>query len=196
MSSTAGLPFHRVAGPRLGGGQGAEPPTPRTQCPNCRIRIRTADPPLHCPRCLVRGMGRFELVALSEERSRSSRAPARFAYGRSRPSATLRLEQTVVWAESRQIGVSGELDLACVDPLRSLLAETVGSGLACVVLDLSGCEFLDAGALGVISRLQLRLAAEGQELVVQGASGQVARLIELARGFSPLVCVTEPPAGR
>jgi hypothetical protein len=28
---------------------------PRTQCPNCRIR--TADPPLHCPRYIVRGVG-------------------------------------------------------------------------------------------------------------------------------------------
>jgi hypothetical protein len=58
---------------------------PRTQCPNCRIRIRTAEPPLHCPRCLARGMGRFELIAL----------PGAF----SRSPATVEIQQTVISAE-------------------------------------------------------------------------------------------------
>jgi anti-anti-sigma factor len=105
--------------------------------------------------------------------------------------AALQIEQTVIWTESLQIRVSGELDLACVDALRQLLADTVGSGLSCIVLDLSTCEFLDAGALGVISGLQLQLAANGQELLVHGATGQVERLIELARAISHQVCVNE-----
>lgn len=97
----------------------------------------------------------------------------------------------MIWAESRQISVRGELDLASVDALRQPLAEAVGSGLSCIVLDLSNCVFLDAGALGVISGLQLQLAANGQELVVDGATGQVERLIELAGAISRQVFASE-----
>lgn len=85
----------------------------------------------------------------------------------------LQIEQTVIWAEARQISVSGELDLSGAGALQRLLADTIGSGVPCVVLDLSGCQFLDAGALAVITKMQSELAANGQELVVQGATGQV-----------------------
>jgi anti-anti-sigma factor len=158
---------------------------PRTTCPHCRMRIRTADPPLHCPRCLARGMGHFELVALTDPRMRGGqdRVGSHPGSVRARTRPALRLEQTVIWAESRQISVRGELDHAGVDALRRLLADTVGSGLPCVVLDLSTCEFRDPGAFGVIVGLERRLAANGQELVVDGATGQVERLIELARAF-------------
>jgi anti-anti-sigma factor len=130
----------------------------------------------------VRGLGRFELFAISAEgkvgRSVPRRHPAR------RPAA-VQIKQTVIWAESRQITVSGELDLAGVAVLRRAFAETVGAGLPCVVLELSGCEYLDAAALGVIVGLERRLAANGQELMVDGATGQVARMIGLALAFSP-----------
>jgi anti-anti-sigma factor len=79
----------------------------------------------------------------------------------------------VIWAEARQISVSGELDLAGADALQHLLADTVGSGLPCIVLDLSTCQFLDATAFAVITRMQFQLAANGQELVVLGATGQL-----------------------
>jgi anti-anti-sigma factor len=98
----------------------------------------------------------------------------------------------VIWAESRQISVKGEVDKAGAAALKRLLADTVGSGLPCIVLDLSACEFLDAGAVGVIVGLELQLAANGQELVIDGASGRVERLIELARAISPQVRLDEP----
>jgi anti-anti-sigma factor len=132
----------------------------------------------------VRGIGRFELVAFPDEGSLKGREePARLVPGdsASRSPAPLQIEQTVIWAESRQISVSGELDLAGVDALRRVLADTVGSGLPCVVLELSGCEFLDAAALAVIVGLKVQLAATGQELMVDGASGQVERMIGLTR---------------
>jgi hypothetical protein len=53
-----------------------------------------------------------------------------------------------------------------------------------VVLDLSGCEFLDAAVLGVIVGAHRQLGANGQELVVQGAVGQVERLMELSTAIS------------
>jgi anti-anti-sigma factor len=96
-----------------------------------------------------------------------------------------RLEQTVIWAESIQITVDGDLDRAGIGALRRLLADAVGSGPPCVVLDLSTCGYLEAGGLGVIVELERRLAANGQELVVDGAAGQVERLIASAGAISP-----------
>ncbi len=103
------------------------------------------------------------------------------------PSAALEIEQTVVWAEARQISIRGELDRAGADVLRSVLADTMGSGLPCIVLDLSRCQLLDVAALDVVLGMELELAANGQELVVDGATGQVERLIASADASSPKV---------
>jgi anti-anti-sigma factor len=132
-------------------------------------------------------MGRFELIVLTGYGKRDRREPARLVpgIGPSRSPATVQIEQTVIWAESRQISITGELDLTGADALQHLLADTVGSGLPCIVLDLSTCRFLDAGVLGVITEMHLQLAANGQELVVHGATGQVERLIQLAKTISP-----------
>ena len=159
---------------------------PLTKCPHCRMRIRTADPPLFCPRCLVRGLGRFELVAFSVDRKLGTRGrPESSPEGRpSRSRVPPRLEQTVIWAESIQITVKGDLDRAGIGALRRLLADAVGSGPPCVVLDLATCGYLDAGALRVIVGLERRLAANGQELVLDGATGQVERLIASAGAIS------------
>ena len=97
-----------------------------------------------------------------------------------------------IWAEARQISVIGELDLIGAEALQHVLAGTVGSGLPFIVLDLSTCGFLDADALGVIKGMHVQLAANGQELVIHGATGQVGRLIELARAISPQGWVNEP----
>lgn len=149
------------------------------------MRIRAADPPLHCPRCLARGMGQIELIALSDDGKLRRQKPVRLDRGSARPPPRppYRIEQTVIWAESRQISVRGEVDQAGAMALKRLLAETIGSGLPCIVLDLSACEFLDAGAVGDIVGLELQLAANGQELVID-ATGRVERLIDLARAIS------------
>lgn len=121
-------------------------------------------------------MGRFELVALSDGgKPDDQEKPARPAAGNrpARAPAALHIEQTVIWAESRLISVRGELDRTGGDALQHLIADTVGSGLPCIVLDLSTCRFLDAGALDDIAKMRSELAANGQELVVQGATGQV-----------------------
>jgi anti-anti-sigma factor len=131
-------------------------------------------------------MGRFELFALSDEGKSKGEGKAARLVAEMRPagpSAALKIEQTVIWAEARQISIRGELDLAGADALRCVLADTVGSGLPCIVLDLSRCEFLDAAALGVVVGTELELAANGQELMVDGATGQVERLIELGRAI-------------
>jgi anti-anti-sigma factor len=111
-------------------------------------------------------MGRFDFVAFPDEAKPEDQVPPR-------ASAALQIEQTVIWAEARQISVSGEMDSAGASALQHLLVDMVGSGLPCILLELSSCQFLDAGALDVITKMQSELAANGQELVVQGATGQV-----------------------
>jgi anti-anti-sigma factor len=132
-------------------------------------------------------MGRFELFALSDDGKREGEGKAARPEAEMRPagpSAALKIEQTVIWAEARQITVRGELDLAGADALRRVLVDTVGAGLPCIVLDLSRCEFRDAAALGVIVGMERELAANGQELMVDGATAQVERLIDLGRAIA------------
>lgn len=114
-------------------------------------------------------MGRFELVALPEEEKSEGQVKPAPEDRPARAPAALQIEQTVIWAEARQISVSGEMDLAGAGALQHLLADTLGSGLPCIVLELSSCQFLDAGALDVIAKMQSEFAANGQELVVDGA---------------------------
>jgi hypothetical protein len=40
--------------------------------------------------------------------------------------------------------------------------------------------------------MQIQLAANGQELVIHGATGQVERLIDLASAIASQLCVNEP----
>jgi len=136
-------------------------------------------------------MGRFELLVIADQGRVEGRRERARSIPENRPtlSAAVQIDEAVIWAEARQVSVTGELDLASAAALQSVLAGTVDSGLCCIVLDLSGCDFLDAGALGVIVRMQLLLAANGQELVIDGASGQVERLIGLAQATSPQVRV-------
>ena len=137
-------------------------------------------------------MGHFELIALSDLGKLRRQESVRSEPESLRWRSPLRIEQTVIWAESRQISVRGKVDRAGATALRRLLVDTVGSGLPCVVLDLSACEFLDAGAVGVIVGLEFQLAAHGQELAIEGATGRIEHLIELARAFSPPVRLDEP----
>jgi anti-anti-sigma factor len=119
-------------------------------------------------------MGRFELFTLSADRRRARSEPQTRPAA---PSAAYEIVQTVIWAEARQITICGDLDRSGADALRSVLVDTVGSGLPCIVLDLSRCRSLDAAALSVVLEIEVELEANGQELMVDGATGQVERLI-------------------
>jgi anti-anti-sigma factor len=147
-------------------------------------------------------MGHFELFARSLATDLQARAPARRVPVRQLAERRVgpQIEQTALWAESRRISIRGELDGAGAGALQRIFVETIGAGFPCVVLDLCRCEFLDAAALGVIARAHDRLAAHGQELIVEGANGQVERLIGLASAISLEVRLNRvgigPPSGR
>jgi anti-sigma B factor antagonist len=74
---------------------------------------------------------------------------------------------------------SGELDLASVPPLSEELGRAEVHGAKPMVLDLSGLDFMDGSAIGAILAAQRAARRSGHDLRLVGATGQVARLIEL-----------------
>lgn len=73
----------------------------------------------------------------------------------------------------------GELDLATVGQLQTLLAGVGSLGATHVVLDLSPVTFMDATALGVIVAAANRLRRAGGRLSLVGAAPSVTRLLHL-----------------
>jgi anti-anti-sigma factor len=89
-----------------------------------------------------------------------------------------RLAEEDFWADSRAISIEGELDLAVVDQLRDLLGRAVLEEMH-VLLDFSGCSFIDAGGLAVLVSAEKRLKKRGLRLLLCGVEGQVLRLLSL-----------------
>ena len=74
--------------------------------------------------------------------------------------------------------VEGELDLAVADEFRDELMRAVALDGQRIVLDLSGCEFLDSTGLEVIVRAANHPTDGDQRMRLVSADGQIRRLIE------------------
>ncbi|MCU1487452.1 MAG: Anti-sigma factor antagonist RsbV [Actinomycetia bacterium] len=84
------------------------------------------------------------------------------------------------------VAVRGELDIRSAPDLRAWLAKALDDGVARIVIDLAGVEFMDSSGLGVLVGAHKRLARVGGRLSVVGVSTAVARLLSvtgLARVF-------------
>ena len=148
---------------------------PRHECPSCRLRINSLQPPLHCPRCRARGRGRFEMLS-----SRPAVDALHVPADAPRADPRIDVQEYVRWAECREIAVRGEFDSSACPTVQRVLEKTVGAGLPCVTLDLRGCELLDACAVALIARTGERLEHRGQEFVVRPpAGGQGARILRM-----------------
>jgi anti-sigma B factor antagonist len=73
------------------------------------------------------------------------------------------------------VQLRGDLDLAGVPQLRSVLAELDGD----IELDCAGLEFIDAAGLGVFVAAHNACAGRGAKLVVVDPSRQLLRLLAL-----------------
>lgn len=109
--------------------------------------------------------------------------------GISLPEA-LEVEERSLPGGSRQLSLSGELDLATAPPLALALNRACACGSS-VVLDLSGCSFLDSSGLALIVGAwhQFEEAPGDLELLIAGATGQVERLLRIT-GVSDHIRVT------
>jgi anti-anti-sigma factor len=105
-----------------------------------------------------------------------------------------RLAEKDIWPGCREIEVEGELDLAVSDRLRSALARATAERHH-VLLDLSGCQFVDASVLAVLVQAHRRLRQHDRQLLLCGVRGQVRRLLALtAMAETGLLVTTAAPS--
>lgn len=82
---------------------------------------------------------------------------------------------------TRRAVLQGEIDLANLHELRSLVASEISSCCGRLELDLSGVEFMDAGGVGMLVELSQLARSRGVELKIVRPSRSVSRLLELCR---------------
>ena len=75
--------------------------------------------------------------------------------------------------------LTGELDLATVEPLEREVDSLLGSGFRWIVLDLRGLTFLDSSGLRYLLTLARNASAEGYRLELIQGGDNVRRLFEL-----------------
>jgi anti-anti-sigma factor len=81
----------------------------------------------------------------------------------------------------RTIAVRGELDLSTAPELEGPLDEVLGRDEGSVLIDLSGCEFIDSTGIALIVRAWQRLdgGGNGRTLVICSQNEQVRRVLEI-----------------
>ena len=82
-------------------------------------------------------------------------------------------------AESVVVELAGELDLYNAEELRSALHDAAAREPARLVIDLSGVEFIDSTALGVLVEARRRLANR-RAFLLAGAGRDVRRTLEVS----------------
>jgi len=81
----------------------------------------------------------------------------------------------------RAIAVRGELDLSTAPELEGPLDEVLSNDDGSVLIDLSGCEFIDSTGIALIVRAWQRLDSgeNGRALVICTENDQVRRVLEI-----------------
>lgn len=77
------------------------------------------------------------------------------------------------------VEVAGDLDLASVSRTREQLHEALARRPQQLVVDLSGCGFVDASALSMLVDVHRRACSIGGVLTLRGCSSRVLRLLSL-----------------
>ena len=79
------------------------------------------------------------------------------------------------------LAIEGELDVADAPTVQADLENAFGAGLRAVLVDLSGCSFIDCGGLGALVRAAHPARGGGDRpIALVGGRGQVQRLLEIA----------------
>ena len=77
------------------------------------------------------------------------------------------------------VSVHGELDQGTAPELRGTLASVLGQSSKSVLIDLSGCEFIDSTGLSLLVEAKRRLGEEQRAFGVCCPDADVRRLLEL-----------------
>ena len=75
--------------------------------------------------------------------------------------------------------VRGEIDMQTAPSSKRVLDDVVAKGALLVTLDLEGVDFLDSSGLRVILGASNKLSAHEGQLLLEGASSAVERVLEL-----------------
>ena len=75
--------------------------------------------------------------------------------------------------------VHGEIDMQTAAQLERVLDDVIAKGALLVTLDLEHVEFLDSSGLRVILGASNKLSAQDGQLLLEGASSAVERVLEL-----------------
>lgn len=98
-------------------------------------------------------------------------------------SGTFGIVHLVTHRHERQpwtvISVSGDLDVVGGPELRQEVVAAVADGAVCLILDLSGVEFIDSFGLGVVIGSLKRVRQRGGDLAVVCPERRVRRVFEL-----------------
>ena len=77
------------------------------------------------------------------------------------------------------ISVSGKFDFQLYDEFRSAYVDTQGSGVQYIV-DLSGTDYLDSSALGMLLLLREHAGGEGARIDITNSSPDVKKILNVA----------------
>jgi HptB-dependent secretion and biofilm anti anti-sigma factor len=77
------------------------------------------------------------------------------------------------------IAVSGKFDFQLYDEFRTSYVDTQGTGVDYVV-DLSGTDYLDSSALGMLLLLREHAGGEGSKIKISSASPDVKKVLDVA----------------
>ncbi len=82
------------------------------------------------------------------------------------------------------ISVTGKFDFQLYDEFRSSYVDTLGAGVQYTV-NLSGTDYLDSSALGMLLLLREHAGGEGSRIQISNASTDVKKILDIAN-FSKL----------
>lgn len=93
-------------------------------------------------------------------------------------------------SNGREIALSGRMTFADHASFREMISMFDEPGIKKCVFDLSGSEYADSAALGMLLLARDTAAGKGISLVLKGAKGQVKRIMEVAK-FGALFTIEE-----
>lgn len=88
------------------------------------------------------------------------------------------------------VGLAGESDVYTYDQLRNALESEAGRGVALLVVDLSGLEFMDSTGVQILLDIRVMMDDRGGKLVLAAPQATVARVLNLV-GADQLIPVYE-----
>ncbi|MEO5373756.1 MAG: STAS domain-containing protein [Alphaproteobacteria bacterium] len=83
--------------------------------------------------------------------------------------------------DGREIAINGRMTFADHNAMRDIIATFEAAGLKKIVFDLSGVEFIDSAALGMLLLARETAISRQAHVVLRGARDQARRIMAVAK---------------